>query len=333
MNLFRAELHRFARRRLSLLFGVLAVGGLLFVTLVMWFNSSTGPSEADLAQAQREADEESRQYEQCVADERYLEANGYGPVAEDPLYEDMTREQLCEQFFWADAQAEDFIYVYTFQFDQEGLMLVAGVGIVTGLLVMLLAASAIGAEWSSGGMANLLVWHPARMRVWGAKLSAAAVTCAAAVVVMLVLAFALLYMTAAARGDVGTLDSSWWEGALAKLARTLVLTIAMTVSGSSLAMLGRHTAIAGGVIAGYLVIGDLLVRLTGIALRFEFPERFSLYTWVSAWIQGKLTLHDWSTPVERTMTITATDAGLLLGGIVVVIGALASVAFAKRDAT
>ncbi|WP_035696457.1 ABC transporter permease subunit, partial [Glycomyces tenuis] len=234
MTLFRAELHRIARRRLSLLFGIFAVGGLLLITAIMWFNSSTGPSEADLAAAQQMADDANAQYEDCAADERYFENDpDYSWVADDPWYGEMPHEQACAEMFLVGAEAEDYIYVYTFQFDEEGVFLLIGVAIVTGLLSMLLAASAIGAEWSSGGMANLLVWHPNRMKVWGAKLAAALALCAVAVVAMLVLAFALLYLTAAVRGDTGTLNAAWWEDTLARLGRTAVMALGMTVIGSA----------------------------------------------------------------------------------------------------
>lgn len=336
MNLFKAELHRIARRRLTLLFGILAVVGLLVMTAIMWFNSSTGPSGADLAEAQAMADAANEQYTSCAADEDYFADNAdYTWVAEDPYYSDMPHEQACSEFFGGELEAEDFIYVYTFQFDEEGVFLLIGVAIVTGLLAMLLAASAIGAEWSSGGMANLMVWHPNRMKVWGAKLAAALVLCGVAVVALLVLAFALLYLTASVRGDTGTMDASWWEHTLARLGRTAVLALGMTVIGSALAMLGRHTAIAGGVIVGYLTVGELLVTFVRLgASGIKYPDLLSLYTWIGAWIEGRMRLDHWD-PVTQTsdpLVLTATDAGLLLGAIMLVFAGLATWSFAKRDA-
>ncbi|WP_026925030.1 ABC transporter permease subunit [Glycomyces arizonensis] len=337
MNLFKAELHRIARRRLTLLFGLLAVGALLVMTAIMWFNSSTGPSGADLAAAQEMADAANAQYETCAADEDYFAApdSEYSWVEEDPVLGEMPHEQACAELFWGDSQPEDFIYVYTFQFDQEGVFLLIGVAIVTGLLVMLLAASAIGAEWSSGGMANLMVWHPNRLKVWGAKLAAALVLCAVAVAAMLVLAFALLYLTASVRGDTGTMDGPWWEHTLARVGRTAVLALGMTVIGSALAMLGRHTAIAGGVIVGYLTVGELLVTFVRFgASGIKYPDLLSLYTWIGAWIEGRMRLDHWDpvTGASDPMVLTATDAGLLLGAIMLVFAGLATWSFAKRDA-
>nr|WP_255672421.1 ABC transporter permease subunit [Glycomyces amatae] len=337
--MFKAELRRLARRRLSLVFGILAVAGVVGLTAIMWATSSQGPDEGQLAEAQAQADqwnEDNPDYGDCLEDEGFFEENAnYAWAVEDSAYADMSHEERCE-FYVGGMTAEDFIYTYTFSFENEGSYMLIGVAIVAGLIMMMLASSAIGAEWSSGGMSNLMVWHPHRMKVWGAKLGAALAVCAAAVAGVVVLAFGLLYLTAAVRGEVGDLDGVWWEATLERLGRTGLLTLGMTALGASLAMLGRHTAIAGGVIAGYLIIGDMLVQITSMSLPVDYPERFSLYTWVMAWISGKIELYNWnSSGMEMTpdvMVITATDAGLLLGGIVVLFGALATWAFQRRDA-
>jgi hypothetical protein len=185
-------------------------------------------------------------------------------------------------------------------------------------------------------MSNLMVWHPNRMQLWGAKLGAALAVCAAAVIALTVLGFGLLMLTAAVRGDVGDLDGPWWEETLEYLLRTGILALGMTTLGASLAMLGRHTAIAGGVIAGYLIVGDLLVRMTTLALPVPYPERLSLYTWVGAWISGRIELYDWENSGmdmnPDVMVITWGDAGLMLGAIVLLFGALATWSFQRRDA-
>lgn len=337
MNLFKSELRRIARRRLSLIFGILAVVGVVGLTVTMWTISSKGPTEAQLADAQAQADEMNREYpefEECLEDEEYFEGDiDYSWAVEDPSYADMTHEERCERFVggWV---AEDFIYSYTFEFTGEGVYMLIGVIIMAGLIMMMLASSAIGAEWSSGGMSNLLVWHPNRMQVWGVKLAAALSVCAVAVVTLVVLAFGLLYLTAAVRGDVGEFNSSWWETSLERLSRTGLLALGMTALGASLAMLGRHTAIAGGVIAGYLIVGDMIVRIASMSLPVDFPERLSLYTWVTAWITGKVELYNWNSDSfdgADVMVITASEAGLLLGGIVLGFGLLATWAFKRRD--
>jgi ABC-type transport system involved in multi-copper enzyme maturation permease subunit len=337
VKLFKSELRRIARRRLSLIFGLLAVVGVLVVAGLYWFSSSKGPTAEELAEAQAQADSMNGEYTECLTDDEFFDSPDWEWVHEDPGFEDIPQEERCEMYVGStgDYTAQDFLWTYTFNFAEESVLVLVGVAIVAGLVMMLLASSAIGAEWSSGGMANLLVWHPSRLRVWGAKLAAACAVCAAAVIALLLLAFGLLYLTAAARGEIGTLDAAWWDDTLETLGRTALLPLGMTVLGASLAMLGRHTAIAGGIIAGYLIVGDMLVRVAGMALRMAFPERLSLYTWVTAWIQGKTELYDWGNDINAmqpdVMVITASEAGLLLGGIILVFGLLATWAFQRRD--
>ncbi|WP_112134406.1 ABC transporter permease subunit [Glycomyces dulcitolivorans] len=339
MNLFKAELRRIARRRLTLVFGILLLAGVVGLAVILASISSKGPSEETLAEAQAQADEMNEQnpdYLDCVEDESYFEDNEmYGWVETDPEYEGMSHKEACEHAvggWWA----EDFIWTYTFDFENEGPFVIVGVMIVAGLVMMLLGSSAIGAEWSSGGMSNLMVWHPNRMRLWGVKLGAALAACAAGVVVLAALAFGLLVLVASLRGEVGVLDGVWWEDTLELVLRTGVLALGMTLLGASLAMLGRHTAIAGGVIAGYLIVGELIVNMVSMNLSMDFPERLSLYTWVGAWITGRVELYGaysgFNDMTPEVMVITWGDAGVLLGAIVLLFGALATWSFQRRDA-
>jgi len=42
---------------------------------------------------------------------------------------------------------------------------------VLALVAYIVGASFVGAEWSSGGMMNLLLWRPRRLQVLGTKLA------------------------------------------------------------------------------------------------------------------------------------------------------------------
>lgn len=332
MNLYRTELRRILRRRLTLIFGILTAGGVLLLAGIVWATSSPGPTEAELEAVRQEVAAEYPEYAQCLEDEDFFQ-DQWGWPENDPALEDMTQQEACDMYVASWEIDERIGFSYTFVFETEGVWFLVGLSVVIGLMAMFLAASSIGAEWNSGGMANLLVWHPNRLKVWGVKLAATLTVTAAVVLAAMILEFLLLYPAAAARGELGTLDASWWSDSLGSLVRTLVLMLGMTVFGASLAMLGRHTAIAGGVIAGYLLIGDLLVRYLTLAASIQFPERYSLYTWAGAWISGEVELYDWSgqAPEAETMVITATDSALLLGGVIAVFAALATWAFAKRD--
>jgi hypothetical protein len=332
-------MRRLARRRLSLILGILALAGVAVVVAVTWANSSKGPSAAVLAEAREQADARNAEYpdfQDCVDDPDYFSAGEYYSWAmEDPEYYELTHVERCEAF--VGFSPKGFIYTYTFSFADQGPLILMGIMIAAGLIMMMLASSAIGAEWSSGGMASLLVWHPNRMKVWGAKLGAALTMCAVAVVVLAALGFGLLLPTAAARGEIGDLDGQWWAATLECLLRTGGLALGMTALGASLAMIGRNTAIAGGVLAGYLIVGDMTVRMLSLSMPMAFPDRLSLYTWAGAWITGRSELYDWTGPAAGStpdvMVITWGDAGSLLGSIVLGFAVLAAWTFRRRDAT
>jgi hypothetical protein len=337
VNLFKAELRRLLHRRLTLAFGITAAAGLAILTVSMWIASSPGPSEAEWADAREEAEmlnAEHYEYQECLQDEQYLEGPEFEWVATDPAFEGMTHEEMCAAALGAWVP-EDLIYTYSFDFAEEGRVMLFGVAIVGGLLMMMLASSSIGAEWSSGSMSNLLLWHPNRLKVWGSKLAAGLTVCAAGVIVLMVLAFGLLYLTSAVRGEPGELNAAWWDETVPQLIRTVALTLGMTALGASMAMLGRHTAIAGGVIAGYLIVGEMLVALITAWLPMDFPERLSLYMWIGAWITGRSELYEWdesgASMTPDVMVITASDAGMLLGAIVAIFAVLATWAFQRRD--
>lgn len=334
MKLYRTEVRRILRRRLTIIFGILAAGGVLLLAGIVWATSSPGPTEAELEAAREEVAAQFPDYAQCLEDEDFFQ-DQWGWSADDPDLESVTHQEACDQYVASWEIQQQLGNPYTFTFETEGVWFVIGLSIVIGLMTMFLAASSIGAEWGSGSMANLLLWHPNRLKVWGAKVAAALTVTAAVVAAAMVVEFLLLYPAAAARGDLGTLDADWWSDSLGSLSRTLVLALGMSLFGASLAMLGRHTAIAGGIIAGYLIVGEMIVRYLTLAANIQFPERFSLYTWVGAWISGEVEIYNWSsdpTPsAPESMVITATDSALLLGGIIAVFAALATWAFAKRD--
>jgi ABC-type transport system involved in multi-copper enzyme maturation permease subunit len=334
MNLFRAEMRRLMRRRLSWIFGLAAVAGLLLFTGVIWFTSQTEPTADQLAYAEEMVADQQQELQKCLDNEDYF-VEEWGWAEDDPDFERSTHEELCHEWTWG-TEIEDHLWgIYIFDFKGEGPLMLSGVLIVVGLLMMLLAASSVGAEWPSGGIANLLVWHPNRMKVWAAKVAASLTLGLAALLVLAVLGFGLLYLTAAVRGQVGDLTGTWWNDTIAMLTRTAALGLGMTLLGISLAMLGRHTAIAGGVIAGYLIVGDLLVRLAGFALNVKYPDMLSLYTWVAAWISDGVELWRWDEVLEKEVSITITAAGsaALLGGVIALFTVLATWSFAKRDVT
>ena len=71
---------------------------------------------------------------------------------------------------------------------------------VLALVAYIIGASFVGAEWSSGGMMNLLLRRPQRLRVLGTKLAALLVFFTALTVVFSAVWTGVFYLIAQARG-------------------------------------------------------------------------------------------------------------------------------------
>jgi hypothetical protein len=144
VKLFKAELRRILRRRLTMVFGILALAGLIAMSVVMWAISSTGPSEAALAEAQAEADAwnaDNPDFQDCMDDPEYIaESEYYSWAVTEPEYAELTHEERCETY--VGVTAENYIWTYTFSFEDEAPFLLIGVVVVAGLIMMMLASSA-----------------------------------------------------------------------------------------------------------------------------------------------------------------------------------------------
>ena len=122
--------------------------------------------------------------------------------------------------------------------------------ILVALTAFMIAASFIGAEYSSGSIANWLTFIPRRGQVFWSKLLTiigfAALLAAFAAALMIIAAVVL------ARFYGSPIGSLWNIGAMG--ARSVVAVVAITVLGFSAALVTRHTAGAIGVLLGYVVV-------------------------------------------------------------------------------
>src|SRR5690606_41703660 len=109
---------------------------------------------------------------------------------------------------------------------------------------------------------------------------------------------------------------------------------AVTVGGTALGFLLRHAAAALGVALGYVIAVDGIVLS---ALRGG--GRWSLLTNMQAWVTGSASYYqdECTTTATGTMcdwvehTVSMTQGGLVLLGVVVVLGAAALLTFRRRD--
>jgi len=126
--------------------------------------------------------------------------------------------------------------------------------VFTALIFLVIGASMIGAEYSSGAIANWLSFIPDRTRVYASKITvvalAAAVVGAVAAALTLATTAVLVKINSGAVDHVGDLAATG--------ARGLIVVVVATAVGFALALVSRHTIAALGVVVGYLVADFVL---------------------------------------------------------------------------
>lgn len=118
------------------------------------------------------------------------------------------------------------------------------------LAALMIAGSFIGAEYSSGSIANWLSFLPRRGRVFASKL--VTVTVFSALVSALATGLALAAALVLAR--TYDLPTGRLNAQLGMLGRGVLVAVALAVLGFCIGTIGRHTAAAIGTLLGYLFV-------------------------------------------------------------------------------
>jgi len=208
---------------------------------------------------------------------------------------------------------------------------------LTGLAMFLVAASFIGAEFTTGAIANWLSFLPRRGQVFAAKL-------------ITVMAFSLLVSALASAFvlSMAMLLISFYEGEVTSLrpwlalgGRGLAVAGASAVIGYCLGSMTRHTAAALGVLLGYLFLWFLRMVVLGQQAWAQRLTRWSPDANLAAIVENG---HTYFVPVRRlteggvTIDFVERTVGLtqgllywalLLSGLIIV----ALVLFRRRDVT
>jgi hypothetical protein len=338
MSLYKAETRRLVKRRLV---RYLVIGGLLVLTAIVagtfFTHQQIGPAQIAAAEA--------------AANQEYLDSVKYTEQERAACEQAKASGATDASRFPADCaditapSRESFLAEWhlppTFEFREDfGEMMIPFAAILA-MVGFVAGASFVGAEWASGGMMNLLLWRPQRLKVLGTKL--AALLAGATIVTVLAAALwtAAFWGVASLRGTTANMTSGAWQSFGLTGLRALGLVLAATVMGFGLASLGRHTAMALGVAAGVGVVAQfglgIVLSLAGV----RFAEAWLLPTYLLAWMSKKVTLEDFNgcdfTLVGEcqppTMDITWPAGGaLLLVGVVLVLGA-ATWTMRNRDIT
>ena len=336
MSLYRAETRRLVKRRFT---RVLVIGALVVLAAVavgMFFtNHRIGPAEIRAAQAAAEADYQQQtqsvlqQRQQCEAAKGTSEAANWPPNCNDIT--GPGRENFDPTWYLA----------ATFDFRKSFGDMVTTLAGVLALVAFVVGASFVGAEWSSGGMMNLLLWRPQRLKVLGTKLLALL----AGLTVLTVLAAAvwtgLFTLIARFRGTSAGMTPGAWRSFAIMEARALVLVLAAGAIGFALASLGRHTATAFGVVIGVVVLLQIGLGTVLNLAKVKFVEAYLIPFWVQAWLDKSVTFENYDAcnfnvntgcQPDR-MTLTWQMAGTALVIILVAVVSAALWTMRSRDVT
>ena len=336
MSLYKAESRRLVKRRFTkwLVIGSLVVLAAIAVGVFLT-NQKVGPAQVATAQAKadREFQQVTRQaaqeQQQCQAAQGTSNAGNYPPD--------------CAQMYTP--TREDFDYhnymPSTFEFRKTYKVMVTTLAAIFALMAFVIGASFVGAEWSSGGMMNLLLWRPQRLKVLGTKLAALLVGLAALTTVALAAWTGFFWLVGRLRGDTsGTTSGAWQSIALTEV-RALVLVLAAGALGFGLASLGRHTAMALGAAIGVVILFQFgLVTVLSLA-NVKFAEAFLVPFWVAAWMDKSVTLENYNSCdfsatqgcLPETLTITWPTAGGVLAAVIVLVVGAAMWTMRSRDIT
>lgn len=321
VRLLRTEWRRFWLRRVTrVALGLVLLAAAVVMTLGSWHTTERVSASERAAAAQQAQVDNSGWSESdranCRRDaQQALPAGGSVPVgscgdetADSVVRHQSTRAALLDQV--PDA--------------------VTQLGVLTVLVVV---ASFIGAEFSSGSLGNQLTFEPRRGHTFWAKLLAAAMgSLTIGLLLSLVASGAVAAVSALHQAPAGVPAGGtahwWWT-----MMRTIVAVGALGTGFAALGILLRHTAAVMGIAVGYLITVEIL------AVRFPRSQAVSLVTALQAVVHGRVGYTTEScalqkggyacSQVEHSMWL---GHGLAVLGVTVVTGTLlALVVFRRRD--
>jgi ABC-type transport system involved in multi-copper enzyme maturation permease subunit len=309
IRLFGVELRRVAARRLVWAFVVLAVAGIAVGATIVFFRAQPyGPSQR--AAALQEAEQHrARDVNAC--------ANGEFGIPATELPAGVTLREFCD--LKAVPPAGYFVRDPRFHYlnSRDAMM---GTNLLLILLLGLIGASMIGAEWHAGTITTLLTWEPRRVRVLATKtLAVALFAFLASVALQAFLGLALL-PAGVFRGTMGV-TATWFWTTVGVVLRGGALAALAAVAGLAVASIARNTGFAIGVAFAWLAVIEPIIR----GLRPTW-ERWLVSSNAARFIAGPVQ----NVPLPARSTLVA---GLVVAAYAGALLAVAIGAFRARDVT
>ena len=204
------------------------------------------------------------------------------------------------------------------------------------LLALLIGATFVAAEFSTGSISTWLTFEPRRVRVFASKVVVPALATGVVVLAVAVLAIGAFWAAVAVNGSAGAVTAQLWVD-LGNQAARLACAGAFAAAGGALAFLLRHTGATLGVVVGWLVAVDGILASLFVGLR-RWTTQISLTAWLQAGVQEQVGATSCSSGPSGVTTcngtpvvVSMTQGGLLLLAVLVAVTALALLVFRRRD--
>jgi ABC-2 type transport system permease protein len=195
------------------------------------------------------------------------------------------------------------------------------IAVLTYMMVVVLGASAVGAEYRAGTVTTMLTWEPRRIRLLVARLGAASILSMGLFLIIQLVFIGAWTIGVQLQGKTSGADADFWRELALVVLRGTVLAGVLAVISGAFATLGRNTAAALGLWFGYLVAIEGILR----------GQVSSTIPWLLTSSAGAF--YGWE-PVEiNGHSVTAGAGALHLVIYVVATGAGALVVFQRRDVT
>lgn len=338
MSLYVTELRRLGKRRFTRYMTLLGLLVLAAVAVGTFFtNQRVGPEQ--FAAAERQA---QTQYEQQVtfAEQERLGCERAKAAGEDS---DGRYPDDCSVITPPPREAFEARWYLpaTFDFRENFGNTLITFSAILALVAFVVGASFVGAEWSTGGMMNLLLWRPKRLNVLLTKLAALLTGVTAVVLAGLAVWTASFWLIGSFRGSTAKMTSGAWQSFALTGLRGFALVVVVTVVGFALASLGRHTAFALGGVLALAVVGQFGLGIVLSLANAKYPEAWLIPTYVLAWMDKQVVLENFdacnfsatSGCQPDTLTLTWEHSSMLLAvGLVLALGA-AIWTMRRRDIT
>ncbi len=248
----------------------------------------------------------------------------------------MTRDQLCPPVPSAETLAiQDLpIPVVPFTMAEHLRPGLVGVLVSLALVMFVVGASSIGAEWTHRTLAVQLTRHPRRVLLTAVKVVVLAGLTAVVTVGAVGVWFVLAWLLQRTRGEAAPFEPGFWADVAALAGRGASLVLLASLFGFALAHLLRGSAAALGVLLGYLVVVETAVRLGN-----DENRRWLLLTHAAAVLRGGTSFWVDRPWVDSTgevlpgfdVVVTAAQGAALLTVAVAVLLVASTAAFRLRD--